>query len=644
MQFKHPEILYALFLLIIPVIVHLFQLQRFVKVPFTNVQLLKQLEFQTRKSSKLKKWLVLCTRMLLFTAIILAFAQPFFSHKEQTKESQNIVYLDNSLSMKAKGTNGELLKSGIKTLSEQNLFDGNYTLITNNDVYENPKDALLEIDYSSDKGNLETVLLKVNSIFKKKPNTQKNLILISDFQKNMNAENAEVDSTFYTSFVQLKPVQNVNISIDSVYLAEKSALNYQINVKVKSSELVSNPVSVALYNKEKLLGKNATDFSEKKEQIIEFTIPKEEEIEGIVKIQYEDVPFDNTYYFSIQSPEKINLLSIGKQEKYLNDLFASSEFQFENKEKNFFDLGTILNQNMIVLNELDTIQNSLINALKDFKKQGGTLVVIPSSESFTTNKKIVENLDLGTLENEKEQELKLTKIHFEHPIFKGVFEGRISNFEYPFSKKQYNINGVGLSKILSNEDNSAFVLEKKQNQGNTFWFTSPISKENSNFTQSAIIVPLFYNIAMQSLKVPSLAYTIRENNEVDIKTKIGKNELLKIKNDNSEFIPQQQTFASKVKIQFSENPNNAGFYPVLKGEEKLNTLAFNYDNAESDLTYDDINTTINNKKNAVFYDSIENAVISLKSDAQENWIFKWLLVAAFIFILLEILILKYFKT
>ncbi|WP_196894545.1 vWA domain-containing protein [Aureivirga marina] len=644
MEFKHPEILYALFLLIIPVIVHLFQLQRFVKVSFTNVNLLKQLEFQTRKSSKLKKWLVLCTRMLLFTAIILAFAQPFFSNKEQGKETQNVVYLDNSLSMKAKGTKGELLKSGIKVLSEQNLFDGNYTLITNNNVYENPKDALLEIDYSSENGNLETALLRANSIFKKKSNTQKNLILISDFQKNLRSENIVIDSTFSTSFVQLQPIQNVNISIDSLYLAEKSALNFQIKIKAKSSELVENPVSIALYNNEKLLGKHATDFSKEKEKIIDFIIPKDEEIQGIVKIQYEDVPFDNTYYFSIQSPEKINVLSIGKDEKFVKDLFSSDEFTFNAKEKSFFDLGTILHQNLIVLNELDTVQNALLDALKEFQKQGGSLVVIPSEKSFTTNKKIAERLDLGTLNPAKEKELKLTKIHYEHPIFKNVFDGRISNFEYPFSKKQFTLNGIGLSKILSNEDNSAFVVEKKSEKGNTFWFTSPISNENSNFTQSAIIVPLFYNIAMQSLKVPSLAYTIGNENEVDIKTKIEKNELLKIKNETSEFIPQQQTFASKVKIQLDENPETAGFYTVSKGEEKLNTLAFNYNNAESDLTYEDINTTINNNKNAVFYDSIENAVIGLKSDVKDNWIYKWLLIAAFLFIILEILILKYFKT
>ena len=36
MHFKHPEFLYALFLLVIPVIIHLFQLRRFKKEAFTK--------------------------------------------------------------------------------------------------------------------------------------------------------------------------------------------------------------------------------------------------------------------------------------------------------------------------------------------------------------------------------------------------------------------------------------------------------------------------------------------------------------------------------------------------------------------------------------------------------------------------------
>ena len=63
MQFKNPELLFAFLLLVIPIIVHLFQLRKFQKTPFTNLKFLKEVTLQTRKSSQLKKWLVLLTRL-----------------------------------------------------------------------------------------------------------------------------------------------------------------------------------------------------------------------------------------------------------------------------------------------------------------------------------------------------------------------------------------------------------------------------------------------------------------------------------------------------------------------------------------------------------------------------------------------------
>ena len=60
-QFNNPKILYVLFALLIPILVHLFQLRKFQKTEFTNVKFLKEISLQTRKSSQIKKWLILLT-------------------------------------------------------------------------------------------------------------------------------------------------------------------------------------------------------------------------------------------------------------------------------------------------------------------------------------------------------------------------------------------------------------------------------------------------------------------------------------------------------------------------------------------------------------------------------------------------------
>ena len=138
MHFKYPEILYFLFLLIVPILVHLFQFRRFKKEYFTNVQFLKELSVQTRKSSTLKKWLLLVTRLLLLTFIIIAFAQPYFPAKDSTSASNEMyIILDNSFSMQAKGQKGELLRRAVQELLEEIPENTRFSLLTTSESYWN---------------------------------------------------------------------------------------------------------------------------------------------------------------------------------------------------------------------------------------------------------------------------------------------------------------------------------------------------------------------------------------------------------------------------------------------------------------------------------------------------------------------------
>ena len=117
MQFVRPEFLFALFALIIPIVVHLFQLRRFKRQEFTNLAFLETIKHQTRKSAILKKWLILCLRLFALGCIVLAFAQPYFSnHTTKGTTAEIVIYLDNSFSMQALGAKGILLERSIQEL------------------------------------------------------------------------------------------------------------------------------------------------------------------------------------------------------------------------------------------------------------------------------------------------------------------------------------------------------------------------------------------------------------------------------------------------------------------------------------------------------------------------------------------------
>ena len=119
MFFKNPSILFALFALIIPVVIHLFNFRKFKPLIFTNVKFLRNINSETKSVKSIKKWILLACRILCISSIIFAFSQPYLSkNKVVFKPKETVLYLDNSLSMQSKSINSPLIKEYINDLIE----------------------------------------------------------------------------------------------------------------------------------------------------------------------------------------------------------------------------------------------------------------------------------------------------------------------------------------------------------------------------------------------------------------------------------------------------------------------------------------------------------------------------------------------
>ena len=200
MQFKHPELLWAFFLLLIPIFIHFFQLRKFKKTPFTNVKFLKKVVAESRRSSSLKKWVLLFTRMLLFAGLILAFAQPFFAEKSALKTKETVIYLDDSFSMQAKANNASLLENAVQELITSVPENQKISVFTNQSVFKNVtvkslQNDLLGLVPTSKQLSLDDIYLKANTFFTSDESVIKNLVLISDFQQSMAQKTMDSSTT-----------------------------------------------------------------------------------------------------------------------------------------------------------------------------------------------------------------------------------------------------------------------------------------------------------------------------------------------------------------------------------------------------------------------------------------------------------------
>jgi hypothetical protein len=641
MQFKHPELLYFLFVLVIPILVHLFQLRRFKKEYFTNVQFLKELSIQTRKSSKIKKWLLLITRLLLLAALIIAFAQPFFKAKE-AKNSSNEMYivLDNSYSMQAKGNKGELLKRAIQELLENTPENQTFSLITNNETYWNTdiksiQKEIQNIGYSALPFQLESAMAKIKS---RKSANNKDVIIITDAIGLKPKQLKSIDENFNTYFINPKAEQKNNIAIDSVYMNQSLNDFYEIGVSLKSFGEQDNAIPIGLYNNNKLVAKTLVKF-EKPEITIKFTIPKKD-FNGYVSITDASLKYDNIFYFSITKPEKTNVISIGKTEKsgFLNRIYTPEEFKYSNSTIETLDYNSIENQDAIVLNELENLPQALVTNLKSFVEKGGNLVFIPSTESKIdeTNRLFGS---LGQIQFGKNQNTTklITKIAFQHPLFQSVFEKKIDNFQYPNTKQNFEINAAN-PPILSYDDQSCFLTSIQNPVSSVYVFAAPINKMNSNFQNSPLIVPIFYNMVQNYQKTGVNAITIGENQPFLVATDLSKDEILEVKNENDKFIPSQQIFNNKVKLQFNDYPIFAGNFGIYKKDEIVRNISFNYNRSESNLEEPQIQLS-----DYKVVKSIETVFNSLLSDRSNNEIWKIFVILTLLFLFLEVLIQKLVK-
>ncbi len=642
MHFKHPEILYFLFLLIVPILVHLFQLRRFKTSYFTNVRFLKELAIQTRKSSKIKKRLLLATRLLLLTCIITAFAQPFFEAKD-SKNASNEMYiiLDNSFSMQAKGKKGELLKRAVQELLENTPETAQFSLLTNTENYWNTdiksaKSALQNLKHSATPFELSSIMAKIKA---HKSAHKKDIVIISDAVGLTENDVKNIDPEEKPYFIVPEAEQKNNVSIDSVYINQTLENFYEITVDLSGYGDDFKPISTSLYNQNKLIAKTIINFDAKKKKI-NFTIPKEA-FHGYASIEDNGLTYDNKLFFSISKNKKTNVISIGEPEKsnFLSRIYTSVEFNYNNYAIGSLDYNSLEKQNTIILNELVEIPQALQTTLKAFVSKGGNLVVIPSEKSSISNlNSFLGNFGKVQFNTLKAQNKLITKINFDHPLFSGVFENKITNFQYPKTNNSFDISSP-YPAVLSYEDQTAFVTAIQNQVSGITVFSAPINTTNSNFQQSPLIVPLFYKMGQNNQKTGVNALTIGNNQPYFVDVLLSKDAILEVKGTDDSFIPIQQILNNKVKLTFNDFPETAGNYSILDKKEWVENLSFNYKRSESDLSQ--VNTNVvSNFKTA---DTISTIFNTLQTERTDSQIWKWFVIFALLFLALEMAIIKFVK-
>ncbi len=678
MQFLNPLMLLGLVAVMIPIAVHLFNFRRYRKLYFSNVQFLKELKQQTRKQSNLLHRLVLLFRILAFLFIVLAFAQPFFA-KEDTGavRKSNIVsiYVDNSFSMEAQGTRGTLLDEAKDKVTEAlaayqqddqfqlltNDFEGQHQRLVSHDEFMT---MLNDVQASSSVRSLKEISARQHDLLS--ANKKENSIVhyISDFQSSTIMK-ALPDSGINTGYlIPLKPASGNNLFIDSCWFSnpvlqinEPVTLNVRIT-NVSDIMLEKIPVRLMIEDIQRSVASIDIEAGKSKDISFTFSNNKTGSLSGYAEINDFPVTYDDIYYFTFKISPALPVLSINDEahDQYINSVFSvDSIVQLTNTTARQIDFSSLSSFRLILLNGLTSLSTGLIQEIKKFTESGGSVIYIPAPESSVEiHNTMLTSLGTDNFTELDEKPVKLAKINVNHPIYREVFEQgslKAENINMPVINMHYNTQQSSASKsetLLELENGQPFLTATPSGMGTTYVFTTALNDGAGNFIRHALFVPTMLNIAFRSEKISPLMYYTDDKNPIAIAGTHNKSDnVLKIAGEKgqAEFIPEFRQVNAQNFIFINGQIKEAGIYSVKSENKEVDLLAFNYNRNESNLRIATMEE-LEKIQSQTGYNIIETSPQPLnellkKQNGGKFW--KWFIVAALVSLLIETLLLAFYR-
>ena len=675
MDFLYPNMLYALFALIIPIIIHLFNFRRHKTVYFSNTSILKTIEQENKKTKKLKDIIVLITRMLFIAALVVAFAYPY--KKNNNAINNNVdnliaVYIDNSMSMQSYSSEKTLFddarSSAVKLVENLNQAQ-KFVLLSNdrNPVNEYPmnKDEMLirlnEMQSESAPATFENIYNSLQFIKKKNNFKSASLFVYSDFQKNMmKVDELKNDTTIQIVVFPLKSDFQNNIYIDSVWLQSpvlQKNLTNEINARIVNetpNDIKGLPVNFSLdgnvvaYTTVDVVANSHSDVN------MQFVIENDGDKKAKVAIQDSPITFDDEYNLVLKVRPSINVVEIkdNGRSSYLELLFGGDALvNYQAMSPYNIDQNVVNNAQMIVLDADADVNATLQQSLLDFAAQGGSLVVFNNEE--TDNSLLYDKLGIAP----KSLDDNVSKIEYvarKNSFFDDVFVKFPENAALPEVRKhiRFDIRNNNVLNIASLQNGDPFIMMSRVEKGRAFVFTVPLSDEWSDFASHALYVSMMYKMALVGGGMSDLSYTLGRDKYHNInEMTLLVDDRVGVRSENGlyETYPLVENRGKLNYLYFFEDLPESGFYDIYKNDEYVSTMAWNDNRIESEMSFygrDDISKTFKEKElnllATVDYDEI-NSENMMEVVMRDSAMWKMFIITALILLLIEILVLRFWK-
>ena len=675
MSFLYPAFLFALAAIAIPIIIHLFNFRRYKTVYFSNTKFLREVKEQTDARSRLKHLLVLLCRILAITFLVLAFAQPYIRRGAATETAGRktaSIFLDNSFSMGQTQSDVPLLEIAKKKAAEivsASKDDDLFQLLTND--FEARQQRLIDkqemlneikdVRISPVTKRLDEVIQRQREALAKGSGA-KQAYIISDFQKSFsNLSQVKPDSTVRLTFVPLRSREAANVYIDTCWFESPEQIAGQrarllVRIVNHSNEPLENGRLTLKINDQI---KAISDFSADPDGIATDTITYNVTDKGWnhaeLSIIDHPITFDDTYHLTYLVAENVHVMVINEatDNQYLDALFGrDSFFVLKNIPFNQLNYADLFKNQFVIINGVKQLSSGLSSQLKTFLQQGGSVSMFPDPASdLSSYNSFFSGVNADLVSSFTKLPRQVTTVNTHDPLFRDVFQRFSQNITLPKCSGSFSFTKRTMTNaepLLICNDGSSLITKYQAGKGLLYVSAVSLDKDISDLPLSALFAPMMYNMAIVHASANEDAYVIGNESMATVNVDLSSDEqVLRLKGNNTEFIPAQRKTGSSVNVFLGNAITQSGFYALEDPAGAIRDwFAMNYNRNESDLTFlsnDDLQKLSSPLKVKVITNSDRDLGAFITGQKLGLPLWKVSVIFVLLFIALEIALLKLWK-
>lgn len=627
MTFLNPAVLFGLIATAIPVLLHLLNLRKLKRIEFSTLTFLKELQKNKIRRIKLKQWLLLALRFLIILFVVFSFARPTLQGVSiggatSSAKTTAVFILDNTFSMSVvneKGSNFNRARQVIKTLLNE-LQEGDEAALvtvagagreevkttTNLAEFRKKLDAA---DLSFESGTINKALITAGELLSGSHNFNKEIYLLSDFQKTNLSEPDQAVSNLSGILNDKVKLYMFDFSGKDVYNLGIDALeaNNQIFEKGKpvsftaavtnySPRSAVNTVASLFINGERSAQQSISlDAGETKNVVFETVLKSSGYADITAGLEDDDVLQDNRRYLNIVVPDKINLVIFSDRDAdagYVELALASSgeNGTINITKRNFSQISSVNLNSYDAVIAIGSESAGSAGKLKDYVLNGGSLFLMPGSASNLANFRsllaelqLPEPTSMAGNPNSSANAAVFDKIDFEHPVFSGLFaKGAKKQVESPDVYYYFRLNTQGRGKnIITLPDNSSFLGEYSLGKGKVLLMNTAPVMSWSSFPMKGLFAPVMSKAVfyLASRDHSTGSYTAGEAVTINLQNRTLPQIKISRPDKNDEVINLGSSLRQNY-ITYN-NTNTAGNYRVYSGDKLVDYFSVNASPLES---------------------------------------------------------------